>query len=140
MIEVYGDLWDYPAQVICLTTNGTIKKNGHVVMGRGVAQQARDKFRDLDLLLATMIRREGLRVSFLTTKLFSFPVKYNWWEKADLELISKSARQLAQIASDQPNLIFVLPRPGCGNGQRTWDEVKPLLQDLPDNVHVIDRG
>jgi len=30
-----------------------------------------------------------------------------------------------------------LPRPGCGNGHRTWEEVKPLLDGLPDNVWVI---
>lgn len=33
----------------------------------------------------------------------------------------------------------VLPRPGCGNGRLTWEQVKPVIKFLPDNVWVISR-
>ncbi len=141
---VFGDMWKYPAQVTCITTNGIVKKDGRAVMGVGVAEQALIRFPGLDKELADSIKREGLKVSALSPEgadrmLLSFPVKYDWRDPADLDLIKKSADELAEIAKSTPTLIFVLPRPGCGYGQRTWKEVEPLLKNLPDNVHVINK-
>lgn len=39
------------ADLFLITTNSTLKKNGALLMGRGIARQARDLFPGLDLAL-----------------------------------------------------------------------------------------
>lgn len=136
MKEVVGDLWTYPADVRVITTNGTINSKQKCVMGRGCAREAALKFPELPTLLAFKIRAEGNHpYDFPDLGLISFPVKHEWFERADLTLIRTSALQLKRMLD--PDKIYVMGRPGCGNGGREWREVKPLLADLPDNVHVI---
>lgn len=141
MEEVKGNLWHYPADFRVITTNSYIRGDGRLVMGRGVALQAANKFRkeDLELRLGNLIKREGNNVyCLLDLKLITFPVKHYWWNDADFDLIKKSALQLKRKAEiDYPNSIFVMPRAGCGNGRLSWNDVKPFLEILPDNVKVI---
>lgn len=145
MKEIKGNLWDYYRKrgyIVCLTTNGTVKNNGEAVMGRGCALEATKRIPGIAKKLGEKIRVWGNETQWIDDDgyLLAFPVKHNWWEKADLELIKESAEYLKEIAEDRENegMNFILPRPGCGNGKRTWEEVKPLLEDLPDNVLVID--
>jgi hypothetical protein len=135
--EAKGDLWTWPADWRVITTNGFVKKNGECVMGRGCAKEAALKNPKLPKILGDKIKANGNVFQWLDGNIFAFPVKHNWWEKADLELIKQSARELEGWADDEPNETFLLPRPGCGNGQLKWEDVKPLLKNLPDNVTVI---
>lgn len=145
MREITGNLWDYyqkPNTIICITTNGTIKKNGRGVMGRGCAAEAVRRIPNIDLYLGDALRKFGnipTRMGDLgqLIPLIFFPVKHNWYEAADLQLIKRSAQWLAIEAEVEPNTTFVLPRHGCGNGRLEWGRVKPLLETLPDNVWVI---
>lgn len=144
MREVFGDLWSHfgrPAIAVLITTNGTIKKNGKAVMGRGCARQARDSYPGIDAELGKKLAETGNRVHSLYGGLiYSFPVKHMWFERADLKLIGESAQQLGELAIASPERTFVLPRPGCGNGQLLWLEVEPVIGFLPDNVWVITNG
>ena len=142
MIEVVGNLWEFPADVRVITTNGFIRKDGACVMGRGCALEAKNKFPGIEHVLGAKIKAYGNHVFFLGEGLYSFPVKHNWYEKADIDLIRKSAEELAMCVSDgfedvkEP--VVVLPRPGCGNGQLKWYEVKPILEPiLDDRFHII---
>lgn len=143
MIEVTGDLWIFPADLRVITTNGFVKKNGEAVMGRGCAKEAALKWPDLPLKLGYSITQSGNHVFYLIEELCSFPVKHNWWEKADKELIERSARELLDFidyraAFDQPFKSILLPRPGCGNGQLDWKDVKPIIEPiLDDRFYVI---
>lgn len=144
MKEIAGQLWDYYNKegfVVCITTNGTIKKNGEAVMGRGCAYEARKRFPGLPEILGKLIKRNGNIVQSVSTEkqlfLISFPVKHKWWEDADLSLIEKSMQTLKHIAKEFPARTIILPRPGCGNGNRQWSEVEAILSSLPDNVHII---
>lgn len=137
MIEVYGDIWGYQADFIGITTNGTVNRKGACVMGRGVALQAVQHSPRIALNLGKAILQNGNHVHLLRPY-FSFPVKHEWWQKADIELIRRSAHELEELARLLVPLTFVLPRPGCGNGGLRWIDVKPLVQSiLPDNVAVI---
>lgn len=138
MIEVTGNLWTYPADWRCITTNGFVKKNGECVMGRGCAREYALKHPEFPKRLGDALKDWGNVVrAWHNEKIVTFPVKHNWYEKADPELIRRSAVSLAILAEKYHNETFLLPRPGCGNGQLSWADVKPLLIDLPDNVKVI---
>jgi hypothetical protein len=141
MKEIRGELWDYygkPDTKICLTVNGTIKANGCAVMGRGCALEATQRFPNIAKVWGQRLKDYRLEFMYLHEfDLFMFPVKYNWWEQASLELIAKSAKALCSPARFEAQII--LPRPGCGNGRLTWAEVKPVIEFLPDNVLVLSR-
>lgn len=139
MREATGNLWTYPADYRVITTNGCVRRDGACVMGRGCAREAARRWPDLPYVVGTLVQRKGNRVHFLAEyNLFTFPVKHHWQDAADLALIAESTAALAlQLMS---TATYVMPRPGCGNGQRQWDDVRPLLLDLPDNVVVIDFG
>lgn len=146
---IKNNIWNYykPDSYIGITTNGFVKKTGECVMGRGIALEAKTKFPELPFLLGKHIKTVGNTVAFFEDlKLFSFPVKHNWWEKADLNLIEESAKDLAErfrqgyeLGADLPKLY--LPKPGCGNGQLLWKDVEPILDEyLSPLVIIIDRN
>lgn len=142
MKEIKGDIWDYhnKGSWIVITTNGTVRKDGACVMGRGVAKQAAVKFPRLPYSLGEHIKGIGNNVcSFRDFRVVSFPVKHNWWEKADLNLISMSCQQLAEDYLGEEPIYMV--RPGCGNGRLNWKDVKPILQKyLDDRFIVVQKG
>jgi hypothetical protein len=141
MIEVNGNLWTYPADVRVITTNGFVKKDGTCVMGRGCALEATQKFPGLPKLLGDLITAKGNVVHFLIREmpaLLTLPVKHKWFEKADPQLIALSCVCLVRLADVNGWKTIVLPRPGCGNGQLKWEDVKPILEPiLDDRFHVI---
>lgn len=147
MIESFeADLWTHPADIVCITTNGDVNKRGLAVMGRGVARQAVQRYgEEVQRRLAAELQHGyGLHFSCIWNgfapgkDLYAFPVKYHWYELAGLPLIRRSAEEMAQQARNNPQYIYLLPRPGCGNGGLTWAEVKPIIAPiLPDNVVIV---
>lgn len=142
MKELQGNLWDFHEQghFICITTNGTVKKNGECVMGRGIAAQAKSKFPDLPFLLGQKILHTGnLPYMWSNIGLFTLPVKHNWNEKADLALIMQSLALLRTEADSSLSLKghIYLPRPGCGNGGLQWSVVKPFIEPILDDRFVV---
>lgn len=148
MIEVKGNLWTYPADVRVITTNGTVKKDGTCVMGRGCALEAKKMLPWLPQFLGSVISKNGNSPYLLDRsedgQLYSFPVKHNWYGKADIRLIEESAKAIIPLINSQAYLLpygartIVIPRPGCGNGGLNWADVKPVLEPiLDDRFHVI---
>jgi hypothetical protein len=140
MIEAPGDLWDHHAagQWVVITTNGIVRKDGACLMGRGVALQAAQRFPDLPFVLGAAIEVDGNHVhAFRDFRVFSFPVKQPWIEPADPDPIQQSARQL-WYAFWKMNLDKVyMARPGCGNGQLKWEDVKPLIAPILDDRFIV---
>lgn len=139
MFEVRGNLWTYPADVRVITTNGTVKKNGECVMGRGCAAEAKNKWPELPKELGDHISRRGnIPYYFPRYVLYSFPVKHQWMQQADPELIKTSAKILSSYVDQDEFKVVLLPRPGCGNGGLKWEDVKPVLEPiLDDRFYVI---
>ena len=145
LLEQKGDLWELAKipNILCLSTNGFVKKSGECVMGRGIAKEAKDRFPAIAKDLGRAIQLGGNNVEDLgpygNYYIFSFPVKHNWWEKADPKLIVKSMHQLLNLVdtcfSGRRQRIY-LPRVGCGNGQLKWEDVKPLLSDVLDDRFI----
>jgi len=146
MIEVYGDLWRYPASAVVVTTNGAVRKDGAAVMGRGCAKQATERYQGIEHVLGRHINLFGNHVALLLGEtdegpaLLSFPVKEHWQDRASLELIVRSAKELVEVTRTLQFDTVVMPRPGCGNGRCEWGIVKPLIEGmLDDRFHVIHR-
>jgi hypothetical protein len=146
MKEDLLDLWQAPCDARCITTNGSVKPNGRAVMGRGCAKQACARYAFLQLTLGKRIIADGNHVQILIPAhtsgtdgipLVSFPVKHDWNMRADLVLIRQSAYELVVLADKAGWRSVVLPRPGCGNGQRKWHEVRPILQEILDERFTV---
>lgn len=141
MREVVGNLWDYYRQGrwVAITTNGTVKANGEAVMGRGVALQAKRRFPELPLLLGQKLSQYS-NIPFILAdfRLVTLPVKHDWWEVANLQLIEDSIFALERawtLWDDRLSLYLV--RPGCGNGQLDWKDVRPILEKYLDDRFVV---
>lgn len=127
--EVKGDIVDHWRNgfTIGITTNGFVKGSGRAVMGAGIAKTVRDTIRNIDLDLGEHISRYGnIPAYFPQHRIFTFPVKHNWWENADIDLIRESAEYL----NSRSFIEFHFVRPGCGNGKLNWDDVKPILEGI----------
>lgn len=153
MIESVGELWEYPASVRVITTNGHTNKAGNLVMGRGCAKEAAERFPMLAYYLGQVVARKGNRTSIVSPKmlaglsgdtsaaipywLVTFPVKNHWRDKADLKLIARSAEELVGHANEFDWSGIVLPRPGCGNGRLQWATVRLILEPLLDDRFTV---
>lgn len=143
MLESRSDLWAHhriPGHLVCISTNGFVKRNGAAVMGRGCALQATQMHPGVQMELGAYIRHNGNVPGMLFGPNYTLgilPVKHNWWEKADLKLIQESVDWLRREASEEAVRTIHVPRLGCGNGSRNWaTEVEPLMRILPDNVII----
>lgn len=141
----YGDLWDYWTRgyYVGITTN-TVIRNGKLVMGAGVAKQARDKFPGLDREWALDPSEVEEVVLNYEHRLVRIPTKRDWKNPSSLDLIEKSIHGLRwwfgtgyeMLESEQ----LAIPPLGCGLGGLDWEgEVRPLLEKagLPDRVVVV---
>lgn len=135
-----GNMWTAFNQVhhFTVTTNAFIKNNGALVMGAGIAKQVRDQFPGVDLELGSLIRSWGPEYGFRkgTGPLAVFQVKHHFKDHADLELITLSANMMAADALENPTKIYALNYPGIGNGKLQMAQVKPIIEQLPVNVHI----
>lgn len=156
----YGNIFDYvgKADCICVTTNGTIKSNGELVMGAGVAKQFYDKYKDLGIariLANKLYRGTPLKTMHVVnskdnicykaidakdnngTYVLSFPTKNHFMDKGDLELIKRSAHR-AMLFADMYNLKnIIIPSPGTGCGQLDEEDVYEALNDILDERFTI---
>lgn len=143
MREIKGDIWNYykKGHWIVITTNGTVKTDGSAVMGRGIALQAKQRCPELSRKIGSWISDYGNRAGiFQEEKVVTFPVKHNWWERATLGLIEKSCVQLKRIfgfASGRSSEVVYMVRPGCGNGQLDWKDVKSILEKYLDDRFIV---
>jgi hypothetical protein len=145
MIEQKVDIWTVqetdPNAWICITTNGELRQDGACVMGRGTAYQAAKRYPQLPYQVGNHIRANGNHVGvFSPYKLFTFPVKKYWREKARISLIRQSCKELQEARTNLVNIKRIyLPRPGCGNGQLLWDQVRLVLVNelLGDDFVVV---
>lgn len=140
MKEIKGNIWDYydKGNWIVITTNGTVKKNGECVMGRGVAREAKLIHPGFPLELGKAIKEFGNCVFEFSYRILTMPVKHHWYEKADLKLIEASCQQLVEHLIYESKLKeLYMVRPGCGNGRLDWKDVKPILEKYLDDRFII---
>lgn len=143
MILKQANIWDEPdLSYICITTNATVKANGELVMGAGVALQAKKRVPGIAEkwgadLRATRMENRAYGMMLKHGKYLAFQTKLFWRDKAKLHIIKHSAQALEKLARSCPDITFGLPFPGIGYGQLNPKDVLPLLESLPDNVIVF---
>ena len=136
----YGDMWSAweASDLFLITTNATIKGNSALVMGRGIARQARDRWPGLDIVMGRAIGSSGRKYGLLVGKgkLGAFQVKHHYWELASVELIKLSVDMLLKWCAAHPGKRVDLNYPGIGNGKLPIEVVQPIIERLPASVHV----
>lgn len=75
-----------------------------------------------------------------TLKLATFPTKYDWRDKSDLNLIEQSAKQIVSIADKFKLEKIYIPLPGGLNGGLHWQAVKSRLNCLDERFIIYSRS
>lgn len=166
MLEgVVGDLFGGSSPIV-ITTNGVVVR-GRAVMGRGCALEASTRWPQFPVLLGQHLAQHGnvTGVFDLGDRLvFTLPVKPaqvivgpganniirsmrsrvhpgdvvpGWMSVAQLPLIERSARQLVVLVDRLHITKVTLPRPGCGAGELTWQQVRVVLKDILDDRFIV---
>lgn len=161
MILERGDMWSIfgVTDWFLITTNPCVRKDGRAVMGRGIAKQAADMFPGLAekfgsilpnldpwehpvFTIKTVGYHFGLGV--MDCKIGCFMVKDHWKNQARLDIIQNSCIRLTEIL-DTITRVYGEPIrvdlnfPGIGNGGLSRDDVLPIIEQLPDNVHIWEK-
>jgi len=117
---------DFGKVLRCVTTCGVVNKKGYLVMGAGIAREAKRRFMELPYIFGQKVDEKGSHLHIVEKYgIASFPTKHHWKEKSDLNLIAKSCRELVHFSKKWD--FVLLPRIGCTNGGLSWDEVKPIV-------------
>jgi O-acetyl-ADP-ribose deacetylase (regulator of RNase III) len=138
MREDVGDLWTYPAQYRVVPTNGVLAADGQLIMGAGVALDAKRRFPGLPAALGRLVRAKGNRPFICVEEgVMSFPTKRHWKDPSDPKLILNSARWAQSLANRMRTRVVAMPRVGCGLGGLAWDEVKKVIAPVLDDRFVV---
>ena len=133
-------MWAVRADAHVITTNGSVRKDGAAVMGRGCALEAKRRYLGIEYKLGYRIRRFGNTVQLFSSEaLIALPVKHLWHQKADLMLIERSIAQLVALVDETYGIAasIAMPRPGCGNGGLRWADVWPVVASLLDDRFTV---
>lgn len=143
---VKGNMWSIfgNTDLFMITTNPIKRADCAIVMGRGIAKQAKDRYPSLPFDFArardpAIVGYQGLTPTGLIgwydkQAIGYFMVKRHWREMAALNIIEDSAIDLSEYAHHFKRIDLNFP--GIGNGRLTREEVLPRLEVLPDNVHI----
>ena len=142
---VKGDIWDFEGKgYLIIPTNGIVKQNGEAVMGAGLAKQAAKRYPNLPRQLGTHLKIGNGIYFFPEYQVVTFPTKNHWKDKSDINLIMRSATELAKAITtfryQQREFQFYVPQVGCGLGGLNWADVYraigPILTD-PMIIFVV---
>lgn len=146
MILEHGNIWDiYPiTNLLLFTSNGVLTKDGKLVMGAGIAKQVRDRFPGIDKAIGEQLilqghllnKPYGLLLSPKGGKIGLFQTKIDWKDTSPIWLIEKSTDMLCDYAIEHPDKRIDMTFPAISNGGRTYEEILPIIEVLPNNVHI----
>lgn len=144
MILENGDMWSVfgKTDIFMITTNPIERRDGAIVMGRGIAYQAKERYPTIPYAFAKSLRKNkdnhiGRIGDYDGQEIWWFMVKKHWKSQADIELIDASCAELNTWLSFVSKSIRVdLNFPGIGNGGLERKYVLPIVSKLPDSVHI----
>lgn len=144
MILERGDMWSvfHDTDVFMITTNPIRRNDGAVVMGRGIALEAKTRFPTLPYDFGQALEEQEYNVGpigwYSNKPIWYFMVKDHWRNQASIDIIRASVAQLQEVLDLSMHRVD-LNFPGIGNGHLGREQVLPLLQELPDTVHIWEK-
>lgn len=141
-----GNMWSAfdDADLFLITTNATLRLDGELVMGRGIAYEAKARYPQLPVRAGRYLKRHKLDDNFYgilvdvlqDNPIGLFQVKYHFKDKASLILIKESFQMLNELIPEQGYTNVHLNFPGIGHGHLNSLEVLDVIettvaQDLP---------
>lgn len=134
MIEKQGNIWTrycQPNEFLCVTTNSTLNNKLELVMGAGVALEAKKRMPWLPYFLGPTAGGQEYNFRICPNNIIALQTKFHWKDPSPLDLIERSVRALSLQMRHYPNFIINMTRPGCGHGQLSWEtQVKPICEDF----------
>lgn len=141
-----GDMWsayNHHESVFVFTANSTLKSNGELVMGAGIARAVRDRLPGIARAFGVLVGSQRfpdeygfLILDYKGKRIGALQVKTRFDEKASLALIRSSIEKLARWAGENLDTEINMNFPGIGCGGLAEDLVRPILLDLPKNVRI----
>lgn len=141
MIEyIEGNIFNSPAQTIVNTVN-TVG-----VMGKGLALSFKKRYPQMFEVYRKMCEKHQLTIGKLMLYyapdhwVLMFPTKENWRNPSKIEYLEKGLSKFVLAYADKGITSIAFPRLGCGNGELSWDDVRPVmekfLKPLPITVYI----
>ncbi len=125
-----------------ITANSFLTDEAKLVMTNGPELELRILSPGIDQLFGNIIQDTcghlGVYGLILDTDFGLFQVRCDFRQEADIELIRFSTFLLTAEARDTGSIINV-NYPIIGNGKSSIENIRPLFNILPDNVHVWER-
>lgn len=148
---VNGNVFSSRDDVILVTSNSYVKKNGELVMGKGAALELARKFPWIaksfgdavyNITGTTNCGKYGVIWDLTTHPTYGiFQTKYHYKNPSDIDLIRYSAEELLYhlegvLKGNTVSINF----PGVGCGGLTVQDVLPVVSILPDSVSLYILG
>lgn len=141
MIEyIEGNIFNSPAQVIVNTVN-TVG-----VMGKGLALSFKKRYPHMFESYKHACDKHLLTIGKLMLYyapdhwILMFPTKENWRNPSKLEYLEAGLNKFVNTYAEKGITSIAFPKLGCGNGELSWSDVKPLmekyLKQLPITVYI----
>ena len=138
---ISGNIFHSEMQTIAITVNCV------GVMGKGIAlemknkaPEAYEKYRDLcsagKMKIGESIVYDEDLESLNGKKLLFFPTKSHWRTPSKLFEIKSGLKHFAENYADMGIKSIAFPALGCGNGGLDWNDVKPLMYELLEDLDI----
>ena len=153
-VKDFWSLYGAEETALVIPTHATRSLSGAVVINarNEWMKEAQRRFPGFKSHLGQVLRKHGnVCAFFYDYTVLTFPIRREWYNPADLELIQQSTAKLADITKMFPALKFYIPKLTDEVLQRgqshdamreriSWEIVKPVLAQLSDQVFVMDEG
>lgn len=144
-----GDMWSRYGDVdlFVIAVNSTVTAAGRLVMGAGIAKEARDRFPGLDGRLGNQITNLSF-FGFMIDKspdsrLGLLQTKYHFHTPTKPTLLRQSIAKLKLHLLDNPGLSVAMNMPGTGNGKLGRNSsiaILHSLEGLSNQIEVWEYG
>jgi O-acetyl-ADP-ribose deacetylase (regulator of RNase III) len=140
---------DRPIDLLIIPTNSTLKKDGSLVMGAGVAKQANQRYRGVAQKAGGAIvskRKQWGEYNFFVVsvnmgRVGLLQTKINWKDPSPPELVKRSLQALAKhMRSNTETVAMPVVGAGLGGLERSscLSMIEEALREFGDRVVVCD--